>query len=233
MTGDVLHNKGAGYAMAMGMVGILGHDAHRLHSSCSGARSAGCDDGRPGTNRLGHGHRGDAGRVARSPPVSRERKSRWRRWRGGRLHQRASCTSSCRSSATFDFSLRAVPLVVGVHEHPSRTRSFFSSLGYSFIVGFITIVLSIALLVPTAFWVRLRVPRAAPVRRVHHPAAVRHPADRPRVRPHRTYSRPPLPFTHTDIGQHRAARLRLRRRCRSRTCTGRSTRACGRWTSRA
>ena len=39
------------------------------------------------------------------------------------------------------------------------------------------------LIVPTAFWVRLRVPRAAPVRRVHHAAAVRHPAGRPRVRP--------------------------------------------------
>ena len=78
---------------------------------------------------------------------------------------------------------------------------FFASLGYSFVVGFITIILSIAAHRPD----RLLGPAARPARstrrRVRDAAAVRHPADRARVRahPHRTAARP-LPFTHTDIG---------------------------------
>jgi putative spermidine/putrescine transport system permease protein len=39
----------------------------------------------------------------------------------------------------------------------------WGTLGYSFLVGLLTIVLSIVLLVPTAFWVRLRMPRLRPV----------------------------------------------------------------------
>jgi len=41
--------------------------------------------------------------------------------------------------------------------------SFLSSLAYSFVVGLITVGLSILLIVPTAYWVRLKLPR---VRRV-------------------------------------------------------------------
>ena len=40
---------------------------------------------------------------------------------------------------------------------------FWKSLGYSFVIGIITIIVSISLLMPTAYWVRLRVPRARPV----------------------------------------------------------------------
>lgn len=77
---------------------------------------------------------------------------------------------------------------------------FFSSLGYSFVVGIITIVLSIGLLVPTAYWVRLRIPRARPF--------VEFVTLMPFVIPPivlvfgliSTYSHPPLPFTFTDIG---------------------------------
>ena len=40
---------------------------------------------------------------------------------------------------------------------------FVSTLLYSFLVGIATIVVSTALIVPTAFWVRLRLPRLRPV----------------------------------------------------------------------
>ena len=143
-----------------------------------------------------------------------------------------SSTSSCRcwgrSPSRCGRSVR-----LGLHEDPRATRSSSASLGYSFVVGFITIMVSIALMVPTAFWVRLRVPRARPI--------VEFITLLPFVIPPivlvfgliSTYSHPPLPFTHTGHRQHRPADLRLRRSCRSRTCTGRSTPACGRWTSRA
>ncbi len=38
----------------------------------------------------------------------------------------------------------------------------WKTLGFSFLIGAVTIVLSIVLLVPTAFWVRLRLPRLRP-----------------------------------------------------------------------
>jgi putative spermidine/putrescine transport system permease protein len=39
----------------------------------------------------------------------------------------------------------------------------YKALGYSFLVAIITVVLSVVLLVPTAFWVRLRLPRLRPI----------------------------------------------------------------------
>lgn len=42
-------------------------------------------------------------------------------------------------------------------------EGFYIGLGYSFTVGLITIVISLLLIVPTAYWVRLRVPRLRPV----------------------------------------------------------------------
>jgi putative spermidine/putrescine transport system permease protein len=77
---------------------------------------------------------------------------------------------------------------------------FWSSLIYSFVIGIITIIVSVGLLLPTAFWVRLRVPRARPV--------VEFITLLPFVIPPivlvfgliSTFSHPPLPFTYTDIG---------------------------------
>jgi putative spermidine/putrescine transport system permease protein len=40
---------------------------------------------------------------------------------------------------------------------------FYVGLGYSFAVGVITIVLSLLIIVPTAYWVRLRAPRLRPL----------------------------------------------------------------------
>jgi putative spermidine/putrescine transport system permease protein len=40
---------------------------------------------------------------------------------------------------------------------------FYVGLGYSFAVGVITIIISLLIIVPTAYWVRLRAPRLRPV----------------------------------------------------------------------
>jgi len=101
--------------------------------------------------------------------------------------------------ATFDFSLRAKP-PFAAYTNSFADPKFFSSLLYSFAVGIATIVGSLALIVPTAYWVQLRVPRARPV--------VELITLMPFVIPPvvlvfgliRVYSRPPIPLTHTDIG---------------------------------
>jgi putative spermidine/putrescine transport system permease protein len=100
---------------------------------------------------------------------------------------------------TFNFSLKSQPFLsayTAIFDDPK----FVSSLIYSFVIGLITIVVSIAIIVPTAFWVRLRVPRARP--------AIEFITLLPFVIPPivlvfgliSTYSHPPLPFTHTDLG---------------------------------
>jgi putative spermidine/putrescine transport system permease protein len=73
--------------------------------------------------------------------------------------------------ATLEFSLRACAppnqpcsspdfsAYVNVLEDPR----FFSALGFSFFVGLMTIAVSLLIIVPTAFWVRLRLPRMRPV----------------------------------------------------------------------
>ena len=100
---------------------------------------------------------------------------------------------------TFNYSLKSQPFLsayTAIFDDPK----FVSSLLYSFVIGLITIVVSIAIIVPTAYWVRLRVPRARP--------AIEFITLLPFVIPPivlvfgliSTYSHPPLPFTHTDIG---------------------------------
>jgi putative spermidine/putrescine transport system permease protein len=100
---------------------------------------------------------------------------------------------------TFAFSLRDIPFGAA-YTAILGDAQFFSSLAYSFVIGLITIVVSIALMVPTAFWVRLRMPRARPY--------VEFITLMPFVIPPivlvfgliSTYSHPPLPFTFTDLG---------------------------------
>ncbi len=100
---------------------------------------------------------------------------------------------------TLLFSLRDRPFLNAYTSILSDSQ-FFTSLGYSFVVGVLTIFLSIGLLVPTAYWVRLRMPRARPF--------VEFVTLMPFVIPPivlvfgliSTYSHPPLPFTYTDIG---------------------------------
>lgn len=101
--------------------------------------------------------------------------------------------------ATLDFSLKAKPFLAA-YTNSFDDPKFFESLLYSLIVGLVTIAASIALILPTAYWVQLKVPRAR--------AAIEFVTLLPFVIPPvvlvfgliRVYSRPPLPFTHTDIG---------------------------------
>jgi putative spermidine/putrescine transport system permease protein len=69
--------------------------------------------------------------------------------------------------ATFLFSLRPklndVPTPLLAYQQVLADQRFFVGLGYSFTVGFITIIVSLLLIVPTAYWVRLRAPRLRPV----------------------------------------------------------------------
>jgi putative spermidine/putrescine transport system permease protein len=62
---------------------------------------------------------------------------------------------------TLTFSLRKKE--AGAYTDLFANDGFFSTLGYSFVVGVITILVSVILVVPTAFWVRLRLPRARPL----------------------------------------------------------------------
>jgi putative spermidine/putrescine transport system permease protein len=64
--------------------------------------------------------------------------------------------------ATFEFSIRPNP-PTRAYAIVLQDERFFSGLAYSFVAGLITIVLSLALIVPTAYWVRLRLPRLRPV----------------------------------------------------------------------
>jgi putative spermidine/putrescine transport system permease protein len=63
---------------------------------------------------------------------------------------------------TLLFSLRLQPFGQAYTNVLFKDPRFASSLIYSGIVGVVTIVLSTLLLVPTAYWVRLRVPRLRP-----------------------------------------------------------------------
>jgi putative spermidine/putrescine transport system permease protein len=75
--------------------------------------------------------------------------------------------------ATLEFSLRAAKRdpVTGEMIRPSLAAyeltfadpNFSAALTYSFTVGIITIVTSLLLIVPTAYWVRLKVPRLRPI----------------------------------------------------------------------
>lgn len=101
--------------------------------------------------------------------------------------------------ATLAFSLRAKP-AFAAYTNSFADPQFFSSLTYSLVVGMVTIVASLILIVPTAYWVQLKVPRAR--------SLVEFVTLLPFVIPPvvlvfgliRVYSQPPVPLTHTDIG---------------------------------
>ncbi len=108
--------------------------------------------------------------------------------------------------ATFEFSLGhpwgpvGAPPSFDYYVTVLNSPDFWSSLGYSFVIGIITIVVSIGLLLPTAYWVRLKVPRIRPV--------VEFITLLPFVIPPiilvfgllQTFSQPPVTLTWTDFG---------------------------------
>lgn len=63
---------------------------------------------------------------------------------------------------TFAFSLKDKP-ITAAYTGLLKNKEFFSSLTYSTVIGLATIVVSTALVVPTAFWVRLKLPRIRPL----------------------------------------------------------------------
>jgi putative spermidine/putrescine transport system permease protein len=67
--------------------------------------------------------------------------------------------------ATFRFSLRAKKdvLTLLAYQRVFDDPSFLSSLLFSSEVGIMTILISLLLMVPTVYWVRLRLPRLRPV----------------------------------------------------------------------
>jgi putative spermidine/putrescine transport system permease protein len=103
--------------------------------------------------------------------------------------------------ATLNWSLKARPPWYG-YEASLNDPRFWSSLLFSFAMAILTIIGSIALLLPTAYWVRLRLPRLRP--------AVEFVTLLPFVIPPivlvfgliRIYSKPPLPLTHTVEGSN-------------------------------
>lgn len=103
--------------------------------------------------------------------------------------------------ATLDFSLKARPPLAG-YENAFADPQFLGTLAFSFLMGLCTIAASILLLVPTAYWVRLRLPRLRPV--------VELVTLLPFVVPPivlvfgliRIYSKPPVPLTHTETGSN-------------------------------
>ncbi len=101
---------------------------------------------------------------------------------------------------TFIHSIRTRPDIFLAYRQVFADPKFFGGLLYSFTVGVITIMLSLLLIVPTAYWVRLRVPRLRPV--------VEFVTLMPFVIPPvvlvfgliRVYSSRPLVLTATDLG---------------------------------
>jgi len=64
--------------------------------------------------------------------------------------------------ATLLFSLRLQPFGQAYTNVLVRDPRFAQTLTYSAVVGTLTIIISILIIVPTAFWVRLRLPRVRP-----------------------------------------------------------------------
>jgi putative spermidine/putrescine transport system permease protein len=101
--------------------------------------------------------------------------------------------------ATLLFSLRAEP-TFAAYQNVLNDPQFAGSLLYSAIIGIVTIVVSIAIIVPTAYWVRLRLPRLRPI--------VEFVTLLPFVIPPvilvfgliRTYSGDPFQLTYSDLG---------------------------------
>jgi putative spermidine/putrescine transport system permease protein len=102
---------------------------------------------------------------------------------------------------TFAFSMRAQPLF-SAYAVVIDDPQFAATLIYSFVAGIITIIVATVLIVPTAYWVRLRLPRLRPY--------IEFITLLPFVIPPiilvfgllRSYSGPPLPLAGSDFGSN-------------------------------
>ena len=102
---------------------------------------------------------------------------------------------------TLDFSLKSQP-AFSAYTAILADKRFLETLGYSFVAGILTIVVSVVIIVPTAFWVRLKYPKLRPI--------IEFVTLLPFVIPPvilvfgliNTYSRPPVSLTSTDTGSN-------------------------------
>lgn len=101
---------------------------------------------------------------------------------------------------TFFHSIRTRPDIFLAYRQVLADPKFFGGLAYSFTIGLLTIAVSLLIIVPTAYWVRLKVPRLRPL--------VEFVTLMPFVIPPvvlvfgliRVYSSRPLVLTATDLG---------------------------------
>ncbi len=130
---------------------------------------------------------------------------------GRRLIRCSRRTSSCRCwrcSTSPPRSAAALPARTWDNwEYVFTDDDFRSSIIYSLLLALFTVVLMVALLVPTMVWVRLRVPRARRADRVPLPAAADHPCAGGRGRHQQRLLVGDLPAGRLRAGAH----LRLRR----------------------
>ena len=142
----------------------------------------------------------------RAPGAPKAARARRRRRGGGSLVAWLIFIAGCiyflvPLLATLEYSLRPVPFGLA-YVNTLADPKFFGTLLYSFAVGLITIACNLLLIVPTAYWVRLRLPRLRPI--------VEFVTVLPFVIPPiilvfgliRIYSSRPLVLTATDIGSN-------------------------------
>ena len=63
---------------------------------------------------------------------------------------------------TLDFSLKSKPFL-SAYTAILNDPTFVSTLTYSFVAGILTIIVGVLIIVPTAFWVRLKYPQLRPI----------------------------------------------------------------------
>jgi putative spermidine/putrescine transport system permease protein len=100
---------------------------------------------------------------------------------------------------TLAFSLRDVP-PTAAYTGILDDQEFGSTLLYSFVVGVLTVIVSTALVVPTAFWVRLKLPRIRPLIEFITLLPFMIPPVVLVFGLISTYSQPPLPLMETTMG---------------------------------
>jgi putative spermidine/putrescine transport system permease protein len=103
--------------------------------------------------------------------------------------------------ATIEYSLRPVPFGAA-YTNILTDPAFYASFVYSFVAGLVTIAASLLLLVPTAYWVRLRVPRLRPVIEFITVLPFVFPATILAFGLIRIYSAKPFVLTATDLGSN-------------------------------
>ncbi len=103
--------------------------------------------------------------------------------------------------ATFEFAMRAKP-AFAAFTNSFQDPKFFGTLLYSFTIGLLTIVVSTLIIVPTAYWVRLRLPRLRPVVEFFTLMPFVVPAIVMVFGLIKSFSKGPLPLATSEIGNH-------------------------------